>query len=410
MVGTSETEPSVKVHELPGKYFSGLCLKVYQSKIKRHAKKTEAAIATTGPTFIFIDTLGISVIFCFEMWLLKGNCPLHGITSGDVSPQLVGLLMPIRKVEDMVWVGRSPELILTSDVGCQNCTVCGARPFTMLDAELLGLRPYPPIPKRCLLPLARKNRKEETLDALDGAVSREQIELLSENYVPKVTFSRRSHVFKDLRGVPREVLFSGKVGTEDALEGLRRRLRASGLDDEELMSADLTTFPLLFWHVSQVTQESEEMCLVFATRLLRRLGQDLGRDVPMPPLHEMPSRVLEAVQGLHSEVRTSEKRLRSKLQKDADATRLAKAECERLLKLRADIEAFDREAYLEWGDAKCRPCCAFNFFNVQGCTTCLQAFSKGYELDALKKSPPDWGFLNARVAALDEDLRRMTFA
>ena len=307
-------------------------------------------------------------------------------------------------------MGRSPELTLTTDVGCETCTACAARPFTMLDAELLGLRPYPPIPKRCILTLTRKDRNEETLDALDEAVSRGQIELISENYMPNVLFSRRSHVFKDLRAAPREVSFSGKVGVEDALEGLRKRLGACELDDEQLMSADLTTFPLLFWHVSQVTQESEDMCLVFAMRLLRRLGQELGRDAPMPPLHEMPSRVLDAVHGLHSEVRTSEKRLRRKIREDADAKHIAKAECERLLKLRADIDAFDRESYLEWGDAKSRPCCAFNFFNVRGCTTCMRAFSKGYELDALKKSPPDWCLLNARLADLEEDLHRMTFA
>ena len=316
----------------------------------------------------------------------------------------------MRKIEEGISVGRLPELTLTTDVSCETCTMCAARPFTMLDAELLGLRPYPPIPKKCILMLTRKDRNEETLDALDGAVSREQIELISDNYVPNVLFSRRSHLFKDFRAVPREVSFSGKVDVEDALEGLRRRLGACGLDDEQLMSADLTAFPLLFWHVSQVTQESEDMCLVFAMRLLRRLGQDLGRDAPVPPLHEMPSRVLDAVHGLHSEVRTSEKRLRRKLQEDADAKQLAKAECERLLKLREDIDAFDREAYLEWGDAKSRHCCAFNFFNIRGCTTCMRAFSKGYELDALKKTPPDWGLLNARVADLEEDLHRMTFA
>jgi hypothetical protein len=59
VVGKRETEPSVKVHELPGKNFSDLRPRVYQSKIKKHANKTEKAVATAGPTVIFIDASGI---------------------------------------------------------------------------------------------------------------------------------------------------------------------------------------------------------------------------------------------------------------------------------------------------------------------------------------------------------------
>jgi len=338
------------------------------------------------------------------MWLVKGNCPLHGLSSDNLPLKLVGVLKPVVEIEEDVVVGRVPELTLTADVGCETCKTCRARPFTMLDAELLGLRPYPAIPKRCILTLTRKDRDAESMEALDAAVSKEQIELISENYMPSVGVSRKAYRFEDLRSLPHEVSFSGTIGVVDALEGLRRRLSACGLDDEGLMSADLTTFPLLFWHVSQVTQQSEDLCLIFAMRLLSRLGQDFGRNVPLPPLHEMPSQVLEALHGLHSEILSSEKRSRKKLQEEADSKRLAKEECERLLKLRRDVDAFDREAYLEWGDAKSRPCCAFNFFNVRGCATCMRAFSKGQELDALKKTPPDWGILKERVAGLEEEL------
>jgi len=345
------------------------------------------------------------------MWVAKGDCPFHGLSSEDLPLQIVAVLQPRVEIEEGVEVGGVPKVTLTTDAGSQSCKECRAHPFTILDAESLGLRPYPPIPKRCLLTLTRKDGAQETLDALDSAVSKEQVDLIAENYMPMMNPSRRSsHVLKDLRRAPRGLTFSGEVDVDAALGGLRGRLRACGLDDQRLMTAELATFPLLFWHVTQVTQRSEELCLIFARRLLQRIGQDSGREAPLPPLHEMPPRVLQAIDGLHAEILEAEKAFRRNAEEVVNSKRASKEGLERILKLRSEVESFDRDAYLEWGGATHRPCCAFNFFNVRGCASCMQAFETGHQLDALKRTPPDWGALSASLASLEEELHWMAFS
>jgi len=344
------------------------------------------------------------------MWLANAGCPVHGPSSDEVPESVVGVLISSSKVEDGLGGGCVTKTMVTSDAACESCQHCVARPFTVLEAERLGLRSFPPIPKRCVLGLPIRGLDEEMLEALETAVSQDEIMTVSKNHVPRRKFARRRHDFERLQDTSSGMLFSNILRVDDALEGLRRRLRACDLDDGKLMEADLRIFPLLFWHVSQVTSLGEDQCLVAATRLIRRLGVECGKDMPLPPFHEMPLCVLEALEGFHAEiVETCEKLGHTRDM--ALARKLCDIDERKMkLKLRLDATAFDRQAYLEWGEAKNRPCCAFNFFNTKGCASCMRAFAKGHELDTLQKNPPDWLALEAQCAKLEEELIWMFFA
>jgi len=321
----------------------------------------------------------------------------------------VGVLKSSPDVEEGLVADDVLETVLTTDEDCAGCKQCLAKKLTVLDAEMFGLRSFPPIPKRCVLRIPRRDVDEETLEALDVAVCKDELALLSKNYVTRPPFSRRRLHFERLRDIPSNGLYSDAIGTTEALEGLRRRLRACGLDSEKLLEADLTTFPLVFWHVSQVTQRCEEECVVLATRLMLELGRTSGNDSCLPPFGEMPLQVLEAMEGFHAEIVDAEKMRRKKLEEFIVRNTSERESCARTLKLRHAVEVFDRNSYLEWGEAKTRRCCAFNFFNTNGCATCMQAFATGIELDELKRNTPDWVVLEERLLSLEEEMWRNMF-
>jgi hypothetical protein len=345
----------------------------------------------------------------FQMWLAKSNCPKHGLTSGSDPVHVKGVLKSSPYVEEGVMADEVLETVLTTDEDCAGCKQCLAKKLTVLDAEMFGLRSFPPIPKRCVLRIPRRDVDEETLEALDVAISKDQLALMSKNYVTRPPFSRGRLHFERLRDIPSNGLYSDAVGTTEALEGLGRRLRACGLDSEKLLEADLMTFPLVFWHVSQVTQRCEEECMVLATRLMLELGRMSGKDSCLPPFGDMPLQVLEAMEGFHAEIMDTEKRRMNKLEELVVRNASDRESCARTLKLRHAVEVFNRDSFSAWGEAKTRGCCAFNFFNTNGCATCMQAFATGIELDEVKRNTPDWVVLEKRLLSLEEEMWRNIF-
>ena len=247
------------------------------------------------------------------------------------------------------------------------------------------------------------------LKSLEASSSLEDFELRTEYYLPKRGI--RSLRIQWLREAANdEVAFCEVTDFDHALRGLKRRLQSCGLCHETVLKPDLCIFPLLFWHVCQLGRYvAEEDALVIATRLLLHLGQVYGKEQPLPPFEAMPGNVQKAMVSLHTKtlaMHDKMERKASQLQKEA-LTEIER--CDRILGLRDDVELFDRNAYLEWGDARCRPCCSFHFMDTRGCASCERAFAKGRELNALKMDLPDWKALALRKAELQQELRFMLF-
>ena len=341
------------------------------------------------------------------MWLVNVCCPLHGMPSLEAtSEHAVGLLMCLTKIEEVNVGNVVSERMLTRDLECEKCSQCLAQPFTVLEAERCGWRAFPQIPKKCVLKLLRKDSGDELLEALEVATSQDEITFISENYLPKRRYAAGCFYVKWLQDPSKGVHFSEDLRPEEVLESLRQRIISCGLDDAVLMTADLSNFPLLVWHIMQITSLSEEQCLLAAMRFMQML--ESGKTSHLLSFHEMPRNIAEVLNGLYAEVNESKRKLQRKREELLVCKLAEKARCGKLLLRRSEIDTFDRQTYLDWGDSKKRSCCAFNFVDVRGCATCLRAFTVGRELDELKKNPPDWAALDVQITSLDEEIRWLT--
>jgi hypothetical protein len=246
------------------------------------------------------------------------------------------------------------------------------------------------------------------LASLEVSHTLEEFELQVEHYVNKQ--SPRSSTVEWLSdAAPSEVAFCEVVDFDHALRGLNRRLRSCSLCPETILRAELEVFPLLFWHVCHLGAESEDEALVVAMRLLSHLGKAQVKERPLPPFEAMPDSVREVVATLYAETRDAQsKRDTSTVRRRREALHELER-CHRLLGLRGDVELFDRDAYLDWGDSCYRPCCGFHFMNTRGCVACEAAFAKGRELNALKMDPPNWVALARRKGELRSELHFLLF-
>ena len=334
------------------------------------------------------------------MWLVKNACASHSSTAKDVGP--LALLPP-----DPAAGSDEQALLLTSDPAVVACAACSARPFTILHAEKLGFRSSPPIPKKCIWP-RRPCSKNCVLESLELSHTLEEFELQVEHYVNQQV-PRSSTVEWLSAAVPSEVAFCEVVDFDHALRGLKRRLRSCGLCPKTILRAELQVFPLLFWHVCHLGAESAEEALVVAMRLLAHLGKAQRREQPLPPFEAMPDSVREVVAMLYAETRDVHFKRDKRAARRRREALIELEQCHRLLGLRGDVELFNRDAYLDWGDSCYRPCCGFHFMNTRGCAACEAAFVKGRELNALKMDPPKWEALAHRKDELRNELHFLLF-
>lgn len=287
---------------------------------------------------------------------------------------------------------------MTADAVVATCRACSARPFTVLLAEKYGLRTPPSIPQRCL-PQSR-GCAELALESLDQSSSLEEFDLRTKCYPAKK--APCDHRVEWL-GSADALVFHEVTSADGALRGLKRRMQACGLCHEATLKPELSAFPLLFWHVCELDGAlNEEEALVVAGRLLAHLGSMHGIEQPLPPFEAMPAFVRKATTGLYGETAELRRRAVARADRVRRENAAERERCSRTLALRRDVEAFDRDAYLNWGDARRRPCCGFHFMNVRGCRSCEEAFAKGRELNALKMNPPDWLALAVRKTELEE--------
>jgi len=336
------------------------------------------------------------------MWLVSLSCPHHGMTSSGHSENALGILEDDRIIEEAC-VAHSPlKRLLTADPGCIECVECGAEPVTLLEAERRGWVDFPAIPKKCVLKLKRNDRREEVLEAMDNASTMREISLRSDNYVPKKILPSKLRWLRD----PCEDFRFACDNKEGALlQGLRRRLQACDLYAEDLVSADLKNYPLVVWHLMQATNFSEEDCLLGARRLMQGLGAYSDSSWIFPPFQYLHPEIIESLQTLYVEVTEEKRQLRERLDKKIVNLYAEKERLAEMLKKRSDVDAFDRQAFLDWGESRKRSCCTFSFLSVQGCATCLRAFEEGHRLDMLQKTPPDWSALDDDICRLDEKVR-----
>jgi hypothetical protein len=340
------------------------------------------------------------------MWLVSLSCPHHGMTSsGQHSKKALGILEDGRKIEEACVANGLLKRLLTADRGCIECVECGAEPVTLLEAERRGWVDFPAIPKKCVLKLKRNDRREEVLEAMDSASTLHEISLLSDNYVPKKDMPSKVGCLRWIREPCEEFRFACDTKEGDLLRGLRRRLLACDLYAEDLVSADLKNYPLVAWHLMQATDFPEEECLLGARRLMQGLGASSDSSWSFPPFQYFHPEIIESLQALYVEVTEEKRQLRERLDNKIANLYAEKERLAEMLKKRSDVDAFDRQAYLDWGESRKRSCCTFSFLSVQGCATCLRAFEEGHRLDMLKKNPPDWSALEDDISRLDEKVR-----
>lgn len=342
--------------------------------------------------------------FALSMWLVRNPCALHRQVKADhEAPGPIALLTPL------ISPCRDGALLLTTDRSAVACDACSARPFTVLCAEKFGLRSTPPIPKKVILSLEECLQLECILESLDKASSLDDFDLLTHHYPGKKEI-RRYGVSWQGRQLQKNAVFSPVADVDHALRGLRRRLEHSGLDPETFVKAELSSFPLLFWHVCQLNRNmAEDDALIVATRILSHLGRMSGKELPLPPFDGMPKRIQNTVTELFDEVQERRKKDAEKKSEVCAQTLAELKKCAEVLGLRQEVEAFDRSAYLDWGDARSRPCCTFHFMDVRGCDTCEAAFAKGRKLNALKMNMPDWEALSLKKSELEDELQFLRF-
>jgi hypothetical protein len=334
------------------------------------------------------------------MWIVQNICSSHQSTvEGAPGPFAVLTLEPrdAAHPEPLLWV--------TSDASVVACASCSARPFTVLCAEKFGLRSSPSIPKRCILQLSDFS----VLESLEASSTLEELELQLDHYVVKRENRRHCQVEWLREPASGEVSFCEVADFDHAFRGLKKRLQSCGLCHETVLKVDLCVFPLLFWHVCELGVVAQEDALVVAARLLSHLAKKAGREQPLPPFEAMPDSVKKATAKLFMETQERLEKRKEKVSRLRCEMMAELKECDRILGLRNDLEIFDRNAYLEWGDSRCRPCCGFHFMKTRGCATCERAFLKGRELNALKMDPPDWKALALRKNELRMELYFMLF-